>query len=106
MNCLGAGELSHGLGALRHGVLSELTGKDQSDSSLDLARTEHTLVVVSNQATSLRRDLLEGVVDQGVQNRDGSLADADLGVDLLQDSDDVRAVRLDSLVVSLDDLLG
>ena len=87
-------------------MLGELTGENQSDGSLDLARTEDSLSVVSDQATSLRSDLLEGVVDQRVQDRDGSLADSDLGVNLLQDSDDVGAVRLDSLVVSLDDLLG
>ena len=103
--CLSAGELGDGLGALRDGVLSELTGENQSDGSLDLARAEHSLSVVSDQATSLRSDLLEGVVDQRVQDRDGSLADSDLGVNLLEDSDNVSAVRLHSLVVSLDDLL-
>ena len=35
---LGAGVLGDGLGALRHGVLGELTGKEEPDSSLDLTR--------------------------------------------------------------------
>ena len=67
---LSAGELGDSLGALRDGVLGELTRKDQSDGSLDLSGSEHSLVVVSNKAASLRSDLLEGVVDQGVQDGD------------------------------------
>ncbi|KAF3857805.1 hypothetical protein F7725_011006 [Dissostichus mawsoni] len=33
---LGAGVLGHGLGALRHGVFSQLSGQQQADSGLDL----------------------------------------------------------------------
>ena len=102
---LSAGELCDGLGALRNGMLGELTRKDQPDSSLDLPRAEHSLVIVSNKAASLRSDLLEGVVDQGVQDGHGSFADTDLGMDLLQDSHDVSAVGLHFLVMSLNDLL-
>ena len=87
-------------------MLGELTGKYQTDGSLDFSRTENSLVVVTNKATSFRSDLLKGVVNQRVQNRDGSLADSNLGVDLLEDTNNVRGVRLDSLRVSLDNLLS
>ena len=86
-------------------MFGEFTRKDQSDGSLDLPRTENSLVVISDKATRLRSYLLEGVVDQGVQDRDGSLADTDLGVDLLEYSHDVSAEGLHSLVMSLSDFL-
>jgi hypothetical protein len=34
---VGSGELGHGLAVLRHGVLGELSGKEQSHGGLDLA---------------------------------------------------------------------
>ena len=86
---LSAGELGDSLGTLRDGVLGEFTRQAQSDGGLDLSGTEHTLVVVSDQASSLRSDLLEGISDQGVQDGNGSLGDAHLRVNLLQDSDNV-----------------
>jgi len=86
-------------------VLGEFTRESQTDGSLDLSRAEHSLVVVSYKAASLRGDLLERVVDERVQDRDRSLADPDLWMDLLEDSDDISRVRLDSLVMSLHNLL-
>ena len=86
---LSAGELGDSLGTLRDGVLGEFTREAESDGGLDLSRTEHTLVVVSNQASCLGSDLLEGVVDQRVQDGNRSLGDAHLWVNLLQDSDNV-----------------
>ncbi len=65
---LSAGELGDSLGTFRNGVLGELTWENQSDCGLDLSGTEHSLVVVSNKATSLRSDSLEGIVDQRVQD--------------------------------------
>ena len=86
-------------------MLGELTGKDQSDGGLDLSGTENSLAVVTNKASSFRSDLLEGVVDHRVQNRDGSLADSNLWVNLLEDSHNVCGVGLVSLSMSLDNLL-
>ena len=71
-------------------MLGELTWENEPDGSLDFSRSENSLVVVTNKTTSFRCDLLEGVVDQRVQNRDGSLADTNLRVNLLEDSHDVR----------------
>ena len=38
LNLLGAGVLGHGLGSLRAGVLGQLSGKEETDGGLDLAR--------------------------------------------------------------------
>ena len=65
---LSAGELGDGLGTLRDGMLGELSWENQSDGGLDLSGTEYSLVVVSNKATSLRSDSLEGIVNQRVQD--------------------------------------
>ncbi len=46
---LGGGELGHGLGALRDGVLGELTGEDEADGSLDLARGKSGLLVDASE---------------------------------------------------------
>ena len=86
-------------------MLRELTREDQSDGSLDLSRTEDSLVVISNKATCLRSNLLESVVNQRVHDGDGSLADTNVRMDLLEDTNDVSAVRLLSLSMSLDSLL-
>ena len=72
------------------------------------------LLVVSNELGGLEGDLLEDVVDEGVEDVHGSLGDAGLGVDLLEDSVDVYGEGLNSssalgssLVCALDgDLLG
>ena len=46
---LGGGELGHGLGALRDGVLGKLTGEDEADGSLDLARGKSGLLVDASE---------------------------------------------------------
>ncbi len=98
---LGRRELSDCLGALRDSVLGKLTREDEPDSSLDLSGAEYTLVIVSDEATSFRGDLLEGVINERVHDRHRSLGNAHLRVDLLQDLNDVRGVRLGSLSRSL-----
>ena len=42
---LSLGELGHGLGALRHGVLRELTRQDQADRRLDVAAADGATLV-------------------------------------------------------------
>jgi len=79
---LGGGELGDGLGALRHGVLGQLPGQDQAHRRLDLARGHGGLLVVPGQLGGLRGDLLEDVVDEGVEDGHGLGADARVGVHL------------------------
>ena len=86
---LGGGELGHCLGALGHGVLGELTGEDEADSSLDLTARNRGLLAVAGQLGGLSGDLLKLVLDEGVQDGDGLGADAGVGVNLLQDLVDV-----------------
>ena len=74
----------------------ELTGEDESDGSLDLAGGERLSLVVSDESGGLTSDSLEDVVDEGVHDAHGLLGDADLGVDLLEDSVDVDGEGLNS----------
>ena len=86
--------LGDGLGALGDGVLGELTGEEELDGGLDLAGGEGVASVVADEAGGLAGDLLEDVVDEGVHDAHGSLGDAELGVDLLEDSVDVDGESL------------
>ena len=62
------GVLRHGLGALRHGVLGELTREDEAHGRLDLARRQRAALVVANEAAGLRRDAVEDVVHERVHD--------------------------------------
>jgi len=83
-NCLDAGELCDGLGALRHGVLGQLPGEHQAHSSLDLAGRDGGLLIVARQAGRLPGDLVEDVIDERVQDGHGLGGDARVRVHLLQ----------------------
>ena len=107
-NCsLVRGVLGHGLGSLGNGVLGEFSWQEESDGGLDFSGGESVLLVVSDELGGLGSDLLEDVVDEGVHDGHGSLGDASLWVNLLEDSVDVDSERFDSLLL-LDDhvLLG
>ena len=59
-NCLlGAGVLGDSLGALRDGVLGELTREEEPDSGLDLAGGDGGPLVVVSQTAGLGGDPLE-----------------------------------------------
>ena len=105
MNLCGGGELGDGLGALRDGVLGEFSGEEEAHGGLDLSGGESVLLVVSNELGGLEGDLLEDVVDERVHDVHGSLGDASLGVDLLEDSVDVDGEGLSSSSV-VSGLLG
>jgi hypothetical protein len=100
VHLVGRGELGHGLGALRHGVLGQLTGEEQSHGSLDLSGGEGGLLAVAGQAGSFQSQALEDVVDERVQDGHASLGDAGVGVHLLQHLVDVRSVGFDLLGLS------
>ena len=83
-------------------MLGQLAGQDEADSSLDLPAGHCRLLAVACQLGSLSGDLLELILDEGVQDGDGLGADAGVGVNLLQDLVDVDlrgqyhwSVRLD-----------
>jgi len=79
------GELGDGLGSLRHSVLGQLTGKYETDGGLNLAGQVSGLLVVGGELPSLAGDALEDVVDERVHDAHPFLADAAVGVDLLED---------------------
>merc|ERR1711934_841608 len=91
------GELGDGLGSFADGVLSELTWEKESDGGLDLTGGESVLLVVADEAGALSSDLLEDIIDEGVHDAHGSLGDASLWVDLLEDSVDVDREGFGSL---------
>ena len=99
--CLGRRELGHSLGSLRYGVLGKLTGKHEPHSRLNLTGRKRGLLVVGGELSSLARNTLEDVVDEGVHDGHALLADTGVGVDLLEDLVDVRGVGLDALLGSL-----
>ena len=111
-NCLlGAGVLGDSLGALRDGVLGELTREEEPDSGLDLAGGDGGPLVVVSQTAGLGGDPLEQVVDERVHDGHGLGGDSGVGVDLLQHLVDVDSVGLLPLsllllLVTLGDGLG
>jgi len=91
---LGAGVLGDSLGALRHGVLGQLTGEEEPHSGLDLPGGDGGPLVVVGQAGGLSGNPLEDVVDKGVHDAHGLGGDAGVGVHLLQDLVDVDGIGL------------
>ena len=91
---LGAGVLGHSLGALRHGVLGQLTGEQQADGGLDLPGGDGGALVVVSKARGLTSDALKDVVDKGVHDSHRLGGDAGVGVDLLQHLVDVDGIAL------------
>lgn len=75
-------------------MLGELTGKDETDRGLNLAGGDGRLLVVSSKLRGLSRDTLEDVVDEGVQDRHGTVGDTGVRVNLLEDLVDVGRVGL------------
>ena len=71
-NCLfGGGVLGDGLGALRDGVLGQLTGQEEPDGCLDLPRGDGGPLVVVSESAGLSGDSLEDVVHEGVHDGHG-----------------------------------
>ena len=68
---LGAGVLGDGLGALRHGVLGQLSGQEQTDSGLDLSAGDGGPAVVVSKTRCLCSDSLEDIVDKAVHDGHG-----------------------------------
>ena len=111
INLLGAGVLGDSLGALRDGVLGELTREEEPDSSLDLTRGDGGPLVVVSKSAGLGGDSLEQIVDERVHDAHGLGGDTSVRVDLLQHLVDVDGIgllpsQLLLLLVSLLDSLG
>merc|ERR1719362_502687 len=99
------GVLGDSLGALRDGVLGELTGEQETDSGLVLSAGENVRLVVADRAEGLTSNLLEDVVDEGVHDAHGLLGDTGLGVNLLEDTVDADGEGLSASLVGSSSLL-
>ena len=83
-------------------MLGKLTGEHKADSGLDLPGGEGGLLVVGGKLSGLAGDALEDVVDERVHDAHPLLADAGVGVDLLEDSVDVDGEGLSPLLLVVD----
>ena len=70
-NLLGAGILGDGLGSLGDGVLSQFSGQEEPDSSLDLPGGDGGPLVVVGQTGSFSGDSFKNVVDKRVHDAHG-----------------------------------
>ena len=68
---LGAGVLGDSLGSLRDGVLGQLTGQEEPDSSLDLPGGDGGPLVVVGQAGSFSSDTFKDIVDKRIHDAHG-----------------------------------
>ena len=68
---LGAGVLGDSLGALRDGMLGELSGQEEPDSSLDFSGGDGGPLVVVSKLAGLSSNPLEEIVDKGVHDAHG-----------------------------------
>ena len=93
--------LGDGLGALANGVLGELTWEEELNGSLDLSGREGVLAVVAHKTGGLVSNLFEHVVDERVHDAHGSLGDAGVLVDLLENSVDVDREGLSAAAASV-----
>ena len=82
-------------------MLGELTREDKSDSRLDLSGGAGLSLGVSSELSSLNKDTVEDVGDEGVQDAHGLLADSLLRVDLLQHLVDVGGEGLNTSLAAL-----
>lgn len=89
---LRAGVLGDGLRALGHGVLGQLTRKQQTDGGLDFARRDRRALVVVRQPGRFGGDALEDVVHEAVHDAHRLRRDASVRVDLLQHLVDVDCI--------------
>merc|ERR1711971_1180223 len=89
---LGAGVLGDSFGALRHGMLGQLSGQEETDSSLDLPRGDSRPLVVVGQFASLRRNPFEQVIDERVHDGHSLRRDSSVRMHLLQDLVDVDSI--------------
>lgn len=82
-------------------MLSEVTGEDELNSRLDVVGADCVLLLVSVELGSIEGDSLEKVANERVHDVHSSLGDADVSVDVLQDSVDVDGVAVELLLSEL-----
>jgi len=93
------GELGDSLGTFRDGVSGEFTGEEELDGGLDFSGRESSSLVESDELGRFEGDSFEGVVDEGVHDVHGLLGDTNIGVNLLENLEDVDSEGLGSLLL-------
>ena len=83
-----------GLGALRDGVLGQLSGQEEPDGGLDLPGGDGGPLVVVGELAGLGSNPLEEIIHEGVHDTHGLGGDSSVRVDLLQHLVDVDGVGL------------
>ena len=100
-NLLSAGVLGDGFGSFRDGVLGQLSGQKETDSSLDFATGDGRSLVVVGQTRRFGSDAFEDVVDEAVHDAHRLGRDASVRVDLFQHFVDVNGIALLPLALLL-----
>ena len=96
-----AGVLVDGLGALRDGVLRELTREEEAHRGLDLTGGEGRAVGVAAEAEGLVGQTIKGVVDKRVHDGHGAAGNSDIRVHLLEHLVDVGGEGFDTALAAL-----
>ncbi len=82
-------------------MLGQLTRQHKAHGSLDVTRGEGTTLASTHQLAGLGCNAAELVLNERVEDVHALGADPNLGVDLLQDLEDVELVALDRLLLLL-----
>ena len=98
---LNGGVLRDGLGALGNGVLGQLAGKNETNSSLNFAGRHSCSLTVTSEATGLRGNPAEDVVHERVHDAHSLGTDPSLAVNLLENTVDVDAITLLACTLAL-----
>ncbi len=73
-------------------MLGQLSGEEEADGGLDLARGDSGPLVVARETAGLGGNSLEDIDNEGVHDVHALLGDTSVGVNLLQDTVDVGGV--------------
>lgn len=85
--------LGNSLGGLRNSVLSEFSGEDKTDSSLDFFGGDGGTLVVSSELGSFTSNTFEDIIDERVHDTHSLLGDVNIRVALTEDLENVARVR-------------
>ena len=91
---LATGVFGDSLCAFADGVLSQFTGQQQTDGSLDFTRADGRFLVVVGKTRGLSGDTFEDIVDEGVHDAHGLAGNASVRVHLFEHFVHVDGVTL------------
>lgn len=108
-NLLGRSVFGDGLGTFRDSVFSQFSRQQETNSSLDLPRSDGRSLVVLSQSRSFGSNSFEDIVDETVHDGHGLSTDSSIRMNLFQNFVDVHSITflpfLLPLLVPLDNIL-